>query len=114
MTAMRVNDAVVVITGASSGIGRATALAFADAGANVVLAARGVESLAAAEAECADRGARTLSVRVDTSDEMSVDDLSQRVAARFGRIDVWVNAAAVTAYGPFLAVPSADFRRVID
>jgi short-subunit dehydrogenase len=111
---MRVKDAVVVITGASSGIGRATALAFAEAGAKLVLAARAEESLRAAESECAAKGAQVLTVSVDVADEVDVADLRGQAVKAFGRIDVWVNNAALIAYSPFLAVPMADFRRVID
>jgi short-subunit dehydrogenase len=111
---MRVKDAVVVVTGASSGIGRATALAFADAGANLVLAARAEEPLRAAELECADRGAQALSVAVDVSYEAAVTELRNKAVDRFGRVDVWVNAAAVGVFSPFLVTPMADFRRVID
>jgi short-subunit dehydrogenase len=111
---MRVKDAVVVITGASSGIGRATALAFAEAGANVVLAARAEEPLRAAEKECADRGAQALSIPVDVSYEAAVTEVRDQALDAFGRIDVWVNAAVVGVFGPFLVVPMADVRRVID
>ncbi|GII25923.1 SDR family oxidoreductase [Planosporangium mesophilum] len=111
---MRVRDAVVVVTGASSGIGRATALAFADAGADVVLTARAPQPLAEAERECADRGARTLSVAGDISDEAVVAEVRDRTLDRFGRIDVWVNAAVLGIFSPFLRLPMADARRVID
>jgi short-subunit dehydrogenase len=111
---MRVSDATAVITGASSGIGRATALALADAGANVVLTARAEEPLRAAEKECADRGAQALSVPADVSYEAAVMEVRNRAVDRFGRIDVWVNAAVVALFGPFLVVPTSDVRRVVD
>ncbi|MFB9392322.1 SDR family oxidoreductase, partial [Streptomyces coeruleoprunus] len=112
---MRVRDSVVVITGASSGIGRATAVAFARKGCPVVLAARRAEALEAVRRECErHRGAEALVVPTDVTDAAAVDDLARRTVQRFGRIDVWVNSAAVTLFGPFEEVPLADFRRVMD
>ena len=102
---MRVRGSVVVVTGASSGIGRATALAFARKGCAVVLAARRREALEEVARECErHRGAQALAVPTDVTDAASVDDLARRAVERFGRIDVWVNDAAVTVFGPFLDV----------
>ncbi len=105
---------VVVVTGASSGVGRATALAFARQGASLVLAARSEVSLRGAERECLAAGGTTLVVVADVLDEASVSALAAAAVARFGRIDVWVHSAAVVAYGRFEDVPSADFRQVLD
>lgn len=91
----------MVITGASSGVGRATAIAFSAHDAKIVLAARGVEPLLAAAAQCAQRGAETLVVPTDVADANAVERLAQRALERFGRIDVWVEAAAVVIAAPF-------------
>ncbi|MGC5010856.1 SDR family oxidoreductase [Streptosporangium sp. DT93] len=111
---MKVKDKVVVVTGASSGIGRATALAFAAEGASVVLAARREEVLKEVAGECEAAGGRALVVATDVTDEHAVRELARLAAERFGRIDVWVNCAAVTLFGPFGDVPLEDFRRVLD
>ncbi|GAA2724058.1 SDR family oxidoreductase [Actinocorallia aurantiaca] len=111
---MKVRGKVVVVTGASSGIGRATARAFASAGASVVLTARRAEALEQAVRECEKAGGRALAVPADTTDAQAVQLVARRAAERFGRIDVWVNCAAVGVFGPFGEVPLADIRRVLD
>lgn len=110
----RDDSQVVVIVGASSGIGRATAHAFAEAGARLVLAARSEESLVEVRAECALLGAESLVVPVDIARDDDVTDLVDRAVARFGRIDVWVGAASVFAYGTFEQTPAAVFRQVLE
>jgi NAD(P)-dependent dehydrogenase (short-subunit alcohol dehydrogenase family) len=108
-------NSVVVITGASSGIGRAGALAFAGKGTRVVLAARRQEPLEAAAEECRQAGAAdALAVPTDVTDPEAVERLASAAVDRFGRIDVWVNNAAVTVFAPFGDLPLDDFRRVID
>lgn len=111
---MRLENSVVVITGAASGIGRATALRFAREGAHVVLAARRGDALNTAAAECRAHGVTALAVPTDVSDPAAVDALARRAVEQFGRIDVWVNDASVTLFGGFLDVPLDDFRRVLD
>ncbi|RJT96902.1 SDR family NAD(P)-dependent oxidoreductase [Arthrobacter frigidicola] len=105
---------VVVITGASSGIGRATALHFARRGADLVLAARREEALEGLIEECEAYGSRAFYVPTDTSDPEAVQELAARAVEAYERIDVWVNNAAVSFFAPFLEVPLKDFNRVID
>jgi NAD(P)-dependent dehydrogenase (short-subunit alcohol dehydrogenase family) len=104
---------VVVITGASSGFGRAAALAFAREGASVSLAARGREALEDTAHACRQVGADALVVTADVGDAEAVDQLANRTVERFGRIDVWVNNAGVILYGRFEDCPAEDFERVV-
>jgi short-subunit dehydrogenase len=104
---------VVVITGASSGIGRSAAHAFARRGYRVVVAARSAETLAEVVAECERAGAAALAVPTDVGDQAQVHALAGAAVARFGRIDVWVGNASVFSYGKFEQTPPAVFERVL-
>jgi short-subunit dehydrogenase len=111
---MHVRDSVVVITGASSGIGRATALRLARHGASLVLAARRGEALHEVATECERHGVRAIAVPIDVSDEQAVNSLARRALSEFGRIDVWFNNAGVAVYAPFEDVPINEFHRVLE
>ena len=110
----RFRGKVIVITGASSGIGRATAHEFAKQGAKLVLAARGHESLEAAAEECRKLGAEAVAIPTDVADEHQVKDLIATVTTRYGHIDVFVGNAALFVYGLFEQTPTEAFKRVVE
>ncbi|MCG2794260.1 MAG: SDR family oxidoreductase [Weeksellaceae bacterium] len=103
----------VVITGASSGVGRATAEAFALEGCNIVLAARGLEALEETVSLCRDLGAIALGVQTDVSVAKEVENLAQEALQFNGRIDIWVNNAGVMASGKFEEIPMELHEQVI-
>jgi NAD(P)-dependent dehydrogenase (short-subunit alcohol dehydrogenase family) len=106
---------VVIVIGASSGIGRACARAFAAEGARVVLAARGEEGVTQARHECEEDGATAaLAMTADVLDEDQVQRVVDRAVAAFGRVDVLVHSATVMAYGSIQHVPRPVFERVVD
>lgn len=107
-------EAVVAITGASSGIGRAAALRLARRGAALALCARSRQPLEAIAAECEDAGAAVLWRPLDVADEEAVEAFAAAAVERFGRLDVWVNNAGAIAYGPFEEIPSEVFRQIVE
>ncbi|MFF8602172.1 SDR family oxidoreductase [Streptomyces sp. NPDC015232] len=104
----------VVVTGASAGIGRATARAFGAAGARVALLARGRVGLEAAAEEVRRAGGEALVVPVDVAVPWMVEEAADRVEARLGPVDVWVNAAFTSVFAPFLSVAPEEYERVTD
>lgn len=105
---------VIVITGASSGIGKATALELAKKQDVIVLASRSEQSLGNVAKECEELGGIAFVVPTDVSHEQEVENLGQKVIEKYGKIDVWINGAAVIAFGNFLEIPKKDFRQVIE
>ena len=105
---------VAVITGASSGIGRASARAFARAGYRLGLIARSLEGLEAAAREAQTAGSEAMVVRGDVADSEKVERLATDTEARFGPIDVWINNAMVTVLSPVAEMKPEEFRRVME
>jgi NAD(P)-dependent dehydrogenase (short-subunit alcohol dehydrogenase family) len=108
------SEQVVVVTGASSGIGLVTAKRAAHRGARVVLAARNEHDLRAACDDIRRDGGRAIYVVADVSDERDVGRIGEATIAEFGRIDTWVNNAAVSVYGKLVELPVEDMRRQMD
>lgn len=112
--ARNLHGAVVVITGASSGIGRAAAQAFAGRGANVVLAARREDPLHEVVRECEQHGIAALAVPTDVADAEAVERLARQADERFGRVDIWINNAGVYLAGRLEDTPPDEFRQVVE
>ncbi|GAB6902967.1 SDR family oxidoreductase [Kineosporia succinea] len=104
----------MVVTGASAGIGRATAVAFAERGAKVALLARGEVGLEGAAREVRDAGGVALTIPVDVADAEAVQRAADRAEAELGPVDVWVNSAFTSVFAPFGEIAAEEFRRVTD
>lgn len=107
------SNKTVIITGASSGVGLATAEAFAKAGCNLVLASRGKEALDKAVVYCQSLGALTVGIPTDMSDYEQVQHLVKQALVRTGKIDFWVNNAGVMASGKFEEIPIEVSHQVV-
>ena len=105
---------VVVVTGASAGVGRATAVAFARNGFDVALIARGRDGLEGARREVEAAGGMTLVLPLDVADAEAVAEAADRVIAEWGQIDVWVNDAMATIFSPVREIKPDEFRRVTE
>jgi NAD(P)-dependent dehydrogenase (short-subunit alcohol dehydrogenase family) len=104
----------VVITGASAGIGRATARIYGERGANVGLIARGEAGLDGAADEVRRQGGKALAVAADVADFDELDAAATQVERKFGAIDVWINVAFTSVFAPFAEISPEEFRRVTE
>ncbi|MGQ0650758.1 MAG: SDR family oxidoreductase [Betaproteobacteria bacterium] len=104
----------VVVTGASAGIGRATAVEFARRGARVALIARGAEGLEGARREVEQAGGEALVIPTDVADADAVEAAAAQVEGAWHGIDVWVNNAMATVFSPFQDLSPPDYRRVTE
>lgn len=105
---------VVVVTGASAGIGRATAQLLARRGARIGLLARGEKGLEAAAAEVRAAGGEALPIPTDMSDSDAVERAAASIEERFGPIDAWINVAFATVFAPVVQIEPQDYRRVTE
>src|SRR5918911_3270959 len=102
---------VVVITGSSAGVGRATAREFGEHGAKVALLARNEEGLEGARKEVEAAGGKALPIPTDVSDPEQVEAAADRAERELGPIDVWVNDAIAVIFSPFKDIELEDFKR---
>jgi NAD(P)-dependent dehydrogenase (short-subunit alcohol dehydrogenase family) len=105
---------VVVITGASAGVGRATACAFARRGAHIGLLARGREGLDGARREVESLGGKAIAVATDVADAAQVESAAEAVEREFGPIDVWINNAMTSVFSPIAETKPEEIRRVTE
>jgi short-subunit dehydrogenase len=105
---------VALITGASAGVGRATARRFAEEGYDVALVARGRDGLEGARLDIERIGTRPLPISADVADPEQLEEAARRTEETLGPIDVWVNNAMVTVFAPFGEIEPAEFKRVTE
>jgi short-subunit dehydrogenase len=105
---------VVVITGASGGVGRATARRLARRGAKIALLARGLEGLEGAAREVESLGGTALSLQTDVSRHADVEAAAERVERELGPIDLWINNAMVSMYSPFVEMSPEEFQHIVE
>ena len=105
---------MVVITGASAGVGRATAQAFAREGARVALIARGRAGLEAARRDVSGRGGEALVLPLDVADALAIEEAAEKIENTFGPIDVWVNNAMASVFSPIKQMTPDEFKRVTE
>jgi NAD(P)-dependent dehydrogenase (short-subunit alcohol dehydrogenase family) len=110
----RAHPKVVVVTGASAGLGRAIVRAFAERGASIGLIARGLDGLEATRRELEEAGCRALVLPLDVADFEAVDRAAARVEQELGPIDVWVNNAMVSVFSPVAEMRPEEYRRVTE
>jgi NAD(P)-dependent dehydrogenase (short-subunit alcohol dehydrogenase family) len=104
----------VVVTGASGGIGRASAVAFSKRGDSVALLARGERGLAGAAEEIERHGGTALPIEVDVADAAAVEEAADRIEAELGEIDVWINVAFSSVFAPFWEISAEEFQRATE
>jgi NADP-dependent 3-hydroxy acid dehydrogenase YdfG len=109
----RLDGTVALVTGASSGIGEAAAIALADAGASVALAARRVDRLEALAARIRDKGGSALVLAADVGDEAQAREAVERTVAELGRLDTLINNAGVMLLGPAVDAPLEEWQRMV-
>lgn len=105
---------VIVVTGASAGVGRATVRAFAKKGAHIGLLARGPDGLEGAKRDVEELGGRALALPTDVADAAAVEAAAERIEAELGPIDVWVNVAMTSVFSPVKEMQPDEYKRVTE
>ena len=112
--ARKIKDAVIVITGASSGIGRATAIRLAEQGARVLAVARRLDALDDLRDQCRNAPGLIIPVGADVTSEAALQEVAELALENFGRLDAWINNAAVSLFANFEEAPSQVYRQVLE
>ncbi len=107
-------EQTAVICGGTAGVGRATAHALAQAGYRIAVIARGEQGLADTSSELEAAGAKVLAIAADVADAEAIDRAAERIEKELGPIEIWVNAAMATVFGPVNKISAAEFKRVTE